>query len=138
MTSIKQNTPEWLAAKVSKIGASEIYSLIYHYCRPELEKLGVDLIKEKPFKSALELFLKIKHGIENNDIKEVYSEFGHGMEPYICQRLKKELSECRVNTTDDFVLNEILHNLAACSPDGYIKLLKDKELIDYDKTCKID
>lgn len=144
MTNIIQNTPEWLQAKKSKIGGSEIYSLIYHYCKPELEILGVDLIKEKPFKSALELFIKIKHGEEINDISEVNSQFGKGMEPYIAYRLSNEV--CPSKRTDNFIINEGLHNLAACSPDGYAILpeypeIEEKEpltLQDFDKTCKID
>lgn len=146
MAKIIQNTPEWLQAKKSKIGGSEIYSLVYHYCKPELEALGIDLIKDKPFKSVLELFIKIKHGEEINDIEEVHKVFGNVLEEYIAYRLRKELPESKIDRTKKFVLSPTFHILAACSPDGYIELPEFSEiehvepffLIDFDKTCKIN
>jgi len=138
MSNIIQNTPEWLQAKKSKVGASEIYTLVYHYCKSDLEAMGINLAKEKPFKSALEIFIKIKHGVENNDIGEVNSVFGKEMEPYIANRLGRELEECSVEKVDYFEINELLHPLAACSPDGDIEISDpDAVLQDYDKTCKI-
>ena len=134
--NIVQNTPEWLEAKLLKIGGSEIYSLVYHYCKTELKALGVDLMKEKPFKSALELFIKIKHGEEINDISEVNSEFGKGMESYINNRLSESLQQCLCEQTDAFIVDEEFHKLAACSPDGYI--ITNDNLIDFDKTCEIE
>ena len=143
--NIIQHSPEWLEAKKSKIGGSEIFSLVHYYFPKELEELGVNLSKEQPFKTALELFIKIKFGVEDNDISEVNSEFGKLMEGPICDLLRKEreLELCDFKRTQDFIINDKLHTLAACSPDGYVELPFAEVgeeipfLPDFDKTCKI-
>lgn len=140
---ISQGTPEWLEAKQSKISASEIYSLVHHYCKKELETVGFDLVKERPFRTVQELFLKVKFGAKLSKIDPVHSEFGNGMEGYVASRLRQKLPQLAIERSKEFVVNEELHPLAACSPDGYIELPfaeKDKEmpfLPDFDKTCKI-
>lgn len=139
MNNITQNTPEWLEAKQSKISASEIFSLVLHYCRPELEEMGFNLKEEKSFRTIQELFLKVKFNAKLSDIDSVYSEFGQGMEPYVAYRLKQELPQLIIERSKDFFINENLHPLAACSPDGFIELSNNiEQLPDFDNTCKID
>ena len=62
--TIKQNTEAWREAKKSKIGASEIFTLVAHYCKEELKQANIDLNSEKAFKTPMELYLKIKFGIQ--------------------------------------------------------------------------
>lgn len=153
MNNIIQNTPEWLEAKQSKISASEIFSLVLHYARPELEKMGFDLKEERSFRTVQELFLKVKFGAKFSNIDPIHSEFGLGMEPYVAYRLRQELPIYKLDLTSpfldierskDFIINEKLHSLAACSPDGYLKFnqILNKNFIysipDFDKTCEID
>lgn len=135
--TIKQGTEEWLKARLLKIGGSEIYTLIYHYCAEELRRMGFILSKERPFRSIQELFLKIVYKIQLNSIDEVHSQFGNGMEPYIAYHLAKEVPQLDVITSQDFIINESIHKLASCSPDGYITI-KEGQIEDFDKTCKID
>ena len=49
---ITQGSKEWLEAKQSKISASEIFTLVRHYCAKELEALNFDLKEEKSFRSV--------------------------------------------------------------------------------------
>jgi hypothetical protein len=136
---IIQGSEAWLEAKQSTIGASEIYTLIYHYCKDELQQLGIDIAKERPFRTIQEMFLKVKFGAKLSAIDPVYSEFGNGMELYVAYRLKQKLSQIKVERTQDFIVNENLHKLAACSPDGYVELVNNSyKLPDFDKTCEID
>lgn len=160
---IRQQTPEWLEIKKNYVGASEIYSLAHYYCRQDLEKIGVNLIKEKPFKSALEIFLKIKHKVTVDSIDPVNSEFGLKMEGYVLSALKENspkglnlasinglsLSSSAINYigsgainyigSKDFVINENIHSLSACSPDGYTTIInKDATLWDFDNLNQID
>ena len=80
---IKQGSEEWLKAKQARIGGSEIYAIAYYYCQKELQTIGVDLIKDQPFQTALELFLRVKFGVDQEAISVVSSEFGSGMEDYV-------------------------------------------------------
>ena len=140
---ILQGSEEWLEAKQSKISASEIFSLVLHYCRPELELMGFDLKEEKSFRTVQELFLKVKFGAKLSEIDPVHSEFGQGMEAYVAYRLGQELPQLSIERSKDFIVNEKLHPLAACSPDGYIELPFAEVgedipfLPDFDNTCKI-
>jgi hypothetical protein len=139
MSNIIQHSPEWLEAKKSKIGGSEIFTLVHYYCQEELKSLDVDLDKEMGFKTALELFIKLKFGVEDNNISEVNSVFGNEMEEYINARLNQELPSTATARTRDFIINEELHKLSACSPDGYVELSSNPcQLPDFDKTCLID
>ncbi len=131
---IIQQSEEWLAAKMSKIGASEIFTLVAHYCKAELKQANIDLTikkeedkedekEEKAYKTALELFLKIKFQIQDDSFNEVNREFGLGMEEYILYRLGQEekfKERVQFEGSKDFVVNEKLSHLASCSPDGYI------------------
>lgn len=137
MSKITQGTEAWLAAKQSKISASEVFSLVNYYCRPELEALGFNLKEEKSFRTVQELFLKVKFGAKLSAIDPIHSEFGNGLEPYVAYRLGQELPQLKIERSKEFVVNEVLHPLAACSPDGFIEIMNDS-IVDFDKTCKID
>ena len=138
MTEIKQGTNEWLAAKKQYIGGSEIYGLAHHYCKNELEAIGIDLYKEKPFTSAQELFLKVKFGFDlaRKDTAAMKSllAFGNAMEGYVFKRLQGELNtghdnkQIKLEQKHDFVVNKDMHDYACCSPDGYIDLVDDRSL----------
>jgi len=136
--TIIQGTPEWLEAKQSKISASEIFTLVQYYCRAQLEEMGFNLLEEKSFRSVQELFLKVKFDAKLSDIDPMHSEFGNGMEPYVAYRLGKELPQLKIERTKDFVVNNEIHPLAACSPDGRLEITNGFELPDFDNTCVID
>lgn len=131
---IKQHTKEWLEAKNTKIGGSEIFTLAHYYCKKELEQIGVDL-KELPFKTPLEIYLEKKFGIQPEPIDPICAEFGLGMEKYIIHRLNKENSLINAIGSSNFETNEELHNLACCSPDGFVEAFGCFE--DYDKRSLI-
>lgn len=136
MTQIKQHTQAWHQAKAERVGGSEIYALAHYYCNKELEQIGIDLVKEQPFQTALEIYLKVKFGIKEDGISNVNSEFGRGMEPYIVSRLNNKDEEMDILGSDDFIINEKVHSLACCSPDGYVDIRTDRNLRDFDD--KID
>lgn len=143
---ILQGSSEWLQAKQKTIGGSEIYTLVYHYFRKELEALGINTLIDFPFRTIQELFLKVKFDAKLSQINSVHSEFGNGMEGYVACRLEQELYPIRVERSKDFIVNENFHSLAACSPDGYIRFYDPelnpinqyRKLPDFDKTCEID
>jgi hypothetical protein len=137
INKISQQSPEWLEAKKSRVGGSEIYTLAFYYCRKELEQIGVDLIKDQPFQSALELYLRVKHGLQQEKIVQVSSEFGGGMEPYIVSRLNSEEKNAKIEGTKDFIIAEKTHNLACCSPDGYVDIQEGQKLRDFDDKADI-
>ena len=136
--TIKQGTPEWLEEKKKYIGASEIYGLAHHYCQSELMAIGVDIFKEKPFTTAAELFLKIKYDFNlertDSEASRVTLAFGSAMEDYVFKRLRGELNanhdhnQIELSQKHDFITNPDFHKYAACSPDGYINLVGDREL----------
>lgn len=135
---IAQGSQEWLDARQSKIGGSEIFSLVLHYCKKELEAMGFDLKEEKSFRTVQELFLKVKFGAKLSEIDPIHSQFGNGLEPYVAYRLHEELPELQVERSKDFIINEDLHPLAACSPDGFIEINEEWSIPDFDKTCEIN
>ena len=136
--TIKQGTPEWLEEKKKYIGASEIYGLAHHYCQSELMAIGIDIFKEKPFTTAAELFLKIKYDFNlertDSEASRVTLAFGSAMEDYVFKRLRGELNanhdhnQIELSQKHDFIINPDFHKYAACSPDGYINLVGDREL----------
>lgn len=134
---IKQKTLEWLVARKNTIGASEIYSLVHHYCNNELTALGVDTFKDKPFLSAQELYLKLA-GAELLPIDPVLSDFGSRMEPYILMRCQEELAH-KINfvKTEDFLTRPEFHSLASCSPDGYVEMIGTAKIDDFDQINQI-
>lgn len=136
--SIIQGSDAWLQAKQSKISASEIFSLVNHYCKLELEAMGFDLKEEKSFRTVQEMFLKVKFGAKLSDIDPVHSQFGQGLESYVAYRLGQDLPQVSVERSKEFIVNEDLHPLAACSPDGFIEIMNDSTLSDFDNKVKID
>lgn len=137
MTVIKQRTPEWVEAKQSRIGGSEIYSLIDYYILPSERPVEMN---EPPFRSALELFMKVKYGCKLSEIDPVASEFGNGMEQYIINRAQRG-SILRMGRTDDFIISTE-NNLMCCSPDGgaYIfpSLSSECQILDFDDKTEIN
>lgn len=139
MTNIKQGTTEWLEEKKKYIGASEIYGLAHYYCKNELEAIGINTSKEKPFASAAELFFKVKfgfnlaHNVNSTKTKTLFA-FGSAMENYVFKRLQGELNaghdgkQIKLEQKHDFVVNKEMHDYACCSPDGYIDLVEGREL----------
>lgn len=141
---IKQHTPEWHTAKLSKIGASEIFSLVAHYCKDELKKANIDLGIEKAYKTPLELYLKVKFGVQDDSFSEVNREFGLGMEDYILYRLRQEQPKddwgIDYEGSKSFIVNEKVSHLASCSPDGYVYVEggEQNDIADYDKKTLIN
>lgn len=136
--TIIQGSDTWLEARKSKIGGSEVFSLIAHYCAKELREMGLDMTKEKPFRTIQEQFLKIKFGAELSKIDPVHSEFGNGLEGYVAYRLQQELPQLEIERTKDFIVNPELHKLAACSPDGYVEIKEGFILPDFDKQKELN
>jgi len=140
---IKQHTQEWLDAKLNTIGGSEIWSLVWHYKKEELRKIeeqhNINILSEKPFKSPMELFIKIKHNLQDDSFSSVNREFGLAMEPYITSRLNTiELRDCvSAVQSEDFIQNKEIHSLASCSPDGYVNFVSPMEYLIDDKGLKV-
>ncbi len=154
-SAIQQHTPEWLEAKKSRVGASEIAGIVHHYCQKELADLGISF---EPYNTALQTYCKIKFGVEL-PFPEVLSKWGLGMEPYILQRLKsllvtkttEELVENKdpelsykylrrhysilTTQTKDFVIKD---DFVACSPDGYLEISKGESIRDFDDQVTIN
>jgi hypothetical protein len=127
--NIKQNTETWLTKKKRYIGGSEIFSIVLHDCKKELEQIGIK--NESSFKTALELYLEKKFDVKPDPINQVCSEFGLGMEDYIINRINQEKKNFVATGSKDFIINSDIHELAACSPDGFVEAKDD--FIDYDK-----
>ena len=136
---ITQNTEAWLEAKQSKIGGSEIFTLVLEYCKEELKQANINIESETAFSTPLELFLKVKYDIQEKYISNVNSEFGLGLEQYLEYRLQNDLkfTQTDVRASKDFVVREDMHKLASCSPDGFIEV-RDGELETFDKNGIID
>jgi hypothetical protein len=151
ISNIKANTPEWKEARKNYVGASEIYSLVYHYCYAELEQISkrLELPIEKPWKGAYEIWHKIKYGHELEMDNQDDAYFGKEMERYIIGWIERNMfsslsqfSLARLLTSNEFnsnkygegffVLNSDFHILAACSPDLFAK----KEMLFELKTSR--
>lgn len=154
MSKIQQHTPEWLEAKKTRVGASEIAGLVHHYCQKELADLGISF---EPYNTALQTYCKIKFGVEL-PFPEILSKWGLGMEPYILERFKSSLV---TKTTEKLVENEnpeltykylqrhysilatqtkdfvIKDDLVACSPDGYLEVSEGQTIRDFDNQVTI-
>jgi hypothetical protein len=106
--TIKQHSPEWLEAKKSRVGASEIAGLVHYYCKEELKALKIDF---EPYNTALQTWAKVKFGIELPFPKSI-SRWGLGMEQYIAGRFHREQKQIGCIQTDDFIIKD---ELSACS-----------------------
>ena len=119
--TIIQGTKEWLEAKKKTIGASEIFTLVHHYCSNELrdyaDQCGINLIKEKPFRTVQELFIKVFYEVETSNIDPDVARFGLKMEDYVASVVLNDIQSCNIDRPNDFVKNESLHSLASCPPD---------------------
>jgi hypothetical protein len=129
--TIKQHSPEWLEAKKSRVGASEIAGLVHYYCKEELKALKIDF---EPYNTALQTWAKVKFGIELPFPKSI-SRWGLGMEQYIAGRFHREQKQIGCIQTDDFIIKD---ELSACSPDGYVRTLENLKIQDFDKQVMID
>jgi len=127
--TIKQQSQEWLTKKRKYIGGSEIFSITLHYCKKELEQIGIK--NETSFKTALEVYLEKKFDVKPDPISQVCSEFGLGLEDFIINRINQENKNFVATGSKDFIINSDIHKLAACSPDGFVEAKED--FIDYDK-----
>lgn len=129
MSEIKQQSQEWLTEKRKYIGGSEIFSIALHYCKKELEQIGIK--NETSFKTALEVYLEKKFDVKPDPISQVCSEFGLGLEDFIINRINQENKNFVATGSKDFIINPDIHGLAACSPDGFVEAKED--FLDYDK-----
>jgi hypothetical protein len=127
-----QGTKEWLEAKKSRIGGSEIYSLVFHYCKKELKALGVDLLKEQPFLSVQELFLQKKFGIDLLEINPILAEFGNQMEDFVNWKVSNLYPNLEIEAKKDYLTKG---DRLGCSPDGYLTIT-DGGFADYDDIDK--
>ena len=75
--------------------------------------------------------LEKKFDVKPDPISQVCSEFGLGMEDYIINRINQENNNFVATGSKDFIINSDIHELAACSPDGFVEAKED--FIDYDK-----
>lgn len=137
ISDIKANTPEWREIRKKYVGASEIYGILYHYKYNELKKIAYEYNYkkiEKPFKSAYEIWHKLKYGHELEIESSVDGIFGKEMEKYIIlySRLKSNININLKNSINKFVINSNIHKLAACSPDIFI----EKNILSEIKTSR--
>lgn len=154
-STIQQHSPEWLEAKKTRVGASEIAGLVHYYCQKELRDLGISF---EPYNTALQTYCKIKFGVEL-PFPEILSKWGLGMEPYILERFQSSLV---TKITEELVENEnpeltykypkkhylilatqtkdfvIKDDLVACSPDGYLEISEGETIIDFDNQVTIN
>ena len=129
--TIKQHTEEWLNAKRTRVGASEIAGLVHYYCKDELKALNIEF---EPYTTALQIFAKVKFGVELPFPKSL-SKWGLGMEGFIASKFQNEQTQISCTKTDGFIIKD---ELSACSPDGYVKINGDLQVPDFDKQVMID
>ncbi len=133
---IEQHSPEWYEIKLPKIGSSDIFSIAEYYCKDELKQANInlvigeknsgELIYEKPFSTALEIYLRVKFGVQNNNFLEVNNKFGLGMEDFIIHYSNRINPNLITEKTNDFIIWDE-NNLACCSPDSYVEIKQDIE-----------
>lgn len=124
---IQQNTPEWLNAKLSTIGGSEIYALVVSLLTEEEIKQYLPYFEyENNFGSVMKTAIKFLYGITEN-IGVVNSEYGNAMElPMVYFFNKNFYGLANAQYTRDFIVHE-KHKNISCSPDGYIDLQGEVE-----------
>lgn len=122
-TQIQQGTPEWLKAKLSTVGGSEIYDIVLNFTTEEEQNtyLGSILV-ESSFGSVMQTGIKNLYGITPNNFSEVNRDYGNAMElPMIAWLNHTHSNTLNAEYTRDFVIHEKHPNIS-CSPDGYIEL----------------
>lgn len=135
--NIIPNTPEWLEAKLPKVGSSDIFCLVNHYCQKELGQASINTEDEKSFSTPLEIYIRCKFGIKQDTISEVNSEFGLKMEDYIIYRLNQENENLVTQKSNDFIVWD-KNDKMCCTPDSYVKIKEGTKIEDYDKKTIID
>jgi hypothetical protein len=120
---IKQRTPEWLEAKKTTIGGSEIGALVANLCTAEeIQKAGITLDNESFFTSSMSIGIKWLYGL-TTEIPAVNSLYGNAMEkPSIAFLNENFQGVLSAVGTDDFVVSGKNKHIS-CSPDGYIDLV---------------
>lgn len=119
---IEQGTLEWLEAKKTTIGGSEIGALIAGLCTAEeIQKAGLNLKNESFFQTPMKIGLKFLYGL-TNDIPKVNSLYGKAMEVPSVEFLNNNFQGVlKAQNTNDFVVSNKSKHIS-CSPDGYIDL----------------
>jgi hypothetical protein len=127
MQTIQQNTPEWLSAKLSTIGGSEIYALVVSLLTEEEIKQYLPYFEyESSFGSVMKTAIKFLYGI-TSEIGVVNSEYGNAMElPMVHFFNKNFYGLAKAQYTRDFIVHDKYKNIS-CSPDGYIDLESEVE-----------
>lgn len=132
INSIHQNTEEWLSKKQSKIGASEIASVVKSFVPfDELvkilgEKTAHSFNDEPLFITGYAVYHKVK-GYKLPPLDEELSLYGHAMEKYF-DFVMKDNSDFLFEGCDDFVERPDISPFCVCSPDGYATA--KREIID--------
>lgn len=121
-TPIQQNTPEWLDAKRSTIGGSEIYNLVLAFTTPEERKQYLPFFEEeKAFGSIMQTAIKFLYGI-SPEFDKLNREYGNAMElPTVNFFNEKYNGVLNAEYTRDFIQHNEYRNIS-CSPDGYVEL----------------
>ena len=124
-THIQQNTPEWLEAKRSTVGGSEIYPLVEAFTTEEERKQYLPFFEiESGFGSVMQTGIKFLYGITPDNFNEVNRDYGNAMElPSVEFFNQKYKGNARAEYTRDFIIHPKYANIS-CSPDGYIELQK--------------
>lgn len=122
-TQIQQGTPEWLKAKLSTVGGSEIYDIVLNFTtEEERNKYLKDFLAESSFGSVMQTAIKNLYEITPNNFSEVNRDYGNAMELPMIEWLNHTYSQTvKAEYTRDFVMHEKHPNIS-CSPDGYIEL----------------
>ena len=124
-TLIQQNTPEWLEAKRSTIGGSEIYNLVLAFTTAEERTKHLkEFLAESGFGSAMQTGLKFLYGVTPDNFSQVNRDYGNAMELPMIAWLNQTYSQTlNAEYTRDFIIHE-KHKNISCSPDGYMQLKK--------------
>jgi hypothetical protein len=122
---IQQGTEEWLIAKQTTIGGSEIYALVLNLCTlEEIRSVLPNFVPETSFTTAMLCGLKFLYGqtVEMKPAMKNVLRYGNAMEePSIAWFNQQYRGVANCEFTRDFHYHEKNKN-ASCSPDGYITL----------------
>lgn len=124
ISSVSQNTPEWLEKKQAKIGASEIASVVKSFVPfSDLskilgEKTAHSFIDEPLFMTGYAVYHKIAKGYRIPPLEDELSLYGHAMEKYF-DWLMQDDETFIFNGCEDFIERPDISPYCVCSPDGY-------------------
>ena len=122
---IQQGSKEWLQAKLTTIGGSEIYALVLGLCTLEeiqavLPHFNLESAFTSPMLCAFK-FLYGQHAPMKASIDNIL-KYGNAMEePSVSWFNKQYSGVAKCNFTRDFEVHK-KNRHASCSPDGYISL----------------